>query len=73
MDADRRFTYAYKYGRKEGEVQEYVKVVPFSTDNIPAETIDRFKSSIAPTYELIKLFHTNNPKVGGLNQTVKIK
>src|SRR5690606_22075593 len=28
------FPYEYKYGREEGEIQEYVKVVPFSRSNI---------------------------------------
>ena len=53
-DANGRFTYDYKYGRDEGEIQEYVKVVPFSKENIPAETIDRLRESIPETFRLIK-------------------
>ncbi|GAO44773.1 serine hydrolase [Flavihumibacter petaseus] len=48
-----RFTYAYKYGRSAGNVQEYVKVVPFSRSNIPAETFQRFASMIPAANQLI--------------------
>lgn len=54
VDDQGRFTYNYKYGRKAGEIQEYVKIVPFGRSNIPAETIERFKTMITPTYNLIK-------------------
>lgn len=53
LDAQGRFPYEYKYGRTEGEIQEYVQVVPFSRDNISAETFERFKNSIPETFELI--------------------
>lgn len=72
-DEQGRFTYDYKYGRNAGEIQEYVKVVPFSRANIPAETIDRFKTMIAPAYNLIKTFSTSNPKMATLNEAEKIK
>lgn len=57
-----RFTYDYKYGRNEGDIQEYVKIVPFSEKNIPAETIGRLRSSIPETFKLIKTFNTANSK-----------
>jgi glutamate racemase len=72
-DAQGRFTYDYKYGRNAGEIQEYVKVVPFSKANIPAETIDRFKTLIAPAYRLIQAFGASNPKMATLNKDEKIK
>ena len=56
VDAQGRFPYEYKYGRNEGEIQEYVQVVPFSSNNISADTYARFRSSIPETYELIEEF-----------------
>ena len=66
VNEERHFTYEYKYGRNAGEVQEYVKVVPFSKQNISNEVIDRFKSSIPKTYKLIQSFNTNSDKVANL-------
>jgi len=54
LDEAGRFTYDYKYGRKAGEIQEYIRVVPFSRENIPAETIDRLSATIPATFELIR-------------------
>lgn len=51
-----RFTYGYKYGRKEGQIQEYVKVVPFHKNVIPEETRKRLESSIPLVYKLIREF-----------------
>lgn len=42
-DENGRFTYDYKYGRNPGEIQEYVKVVPFGKNNISEETLDRLR------------------------------
>lgn len=53
IDEQDRFPYDYKYGRSAGEIQEYVKVVPFSKSNIPAETIERFAATIPSTFHLI--------------------
>lgn len=47
------FTYDYKYGRKSGEIQEYVKVVPFSTKTLSPELLKRLKVQIPFTYKLI--------------------
>ena len=44
LDSLGRFTYAYKYGRTPGVFTHDVLVVPFSKDNIDAETIDRLKT-----------------------------
>ncbi|SFC10198.1 Asp/Glu/Hydantoin racemase [Parapedobacter composti] len=52
-DKSGHFTYDYKYGRRAGEIQEYVKVVPFDYSNIPAETIERMKTAIPQTFRLI--------------------
>lgn len=72
-DKEGRFTYNYKYGRNAGEIQEYVKVVPFSRNNIPAETLDRIKTVIPSTYKLIQKFHTDNSKLLTLPEVEKIK
>ncbi len=68
-----RFTYAYKYGRNAGEIQEYVKVVPFSRKNIPAETIDRMGGTIAETFQLIRTFNNHNSKTVALQNEDRIQ
>ena len=72
-DDNGRFPYSYKYGRNEGEIQEYVKIVPFSKNNISAETLDRFKNSIPQTYKLIEAFNGSNHKTNHLEESVRIK
>lgn len=72
IDDQGRFTYAYKYGRNAGETQEYVKIVPFSNNNIPAATIERFKAIIPSTFELIKNFNAANPKLRSMDEAEKI-
>jgi glutamate racemase len=57
LDENGRFTYDFKYGRNAGEIQEYVRVVPFSKENIPAETVDRLKTMIPSTFGLISVFN----------------
>lgn len=73
VDEQGRFTYNYKYGRNAGEIQEYVKVVPFSRNNISDDVISRFKSSIPKTFELIQSFNAKSKKVEGLPVTERIK
>lgn len=72
IDENGRFPYDYKYGRTEGEIQEYVKVVPFSKNNITEETLDRFKNSIPETYNLIEEFNRSNPKTDYLETSARI-
>ncbi len=48
------FTYAYKYGRKAGEIQQYVKRVPFSHRNLSPELLQRLEKKIPLTYKLIQ-------------------
>ncbi len=71
-DADGRFTYDYKYGRNAGEIQEYIKVVPFNKTNVSQETVDRFKSAIPTTFEMLKNFNTSNPKLAKLENQNRI-
>src|SRR5690606_20877595 len=73
LDGIGKFTYDYKYGREAGNIQEYVKRVPFDRDNIPAEMLQRLEGSIPTTYEMIVNFHSGNPKLGNLPQEKKIK
>ena len=46
IDKDGRFPNAYKYGRNANEIQEYVKVVPFSRKNISDTILMRFQKQI---------------------------
>lgn len=73
VDNNGRFTYDYKYGRDEGEIQEYVKIVPFNRTNISDDTIDRLKISVPLVFRLISEFNTNNAKVASLKTDIKIK
>jgi glutamate racemase len=59
LDANRRFTYEYKYGRKAGEIQEYVRVVPFSAGNIPSETLDRLEKGTPLSFRAITEFSSS--------------
>ena len=68
LTMDGRFTYNYKYHRKAGEVQEYVKVVPFSKRNISDDILGRLKVQIPNVYRLIVAFDTKNSKTSGLKE-----
>jgi glutamate racemase len=48
------FTHAYKYGRKAGQIQQYVKRVPFSKRNLSVDLLNRLKTKIPLTYQLIE-------------------
>lgn len=56
LDSAERFTYAFKYGRNVGEIQEYVKVVPFSNTNLSNETLSRLRVITPDVYEEIQMF-----------------
>lgn len=73
VDSNGRFAYDYKYGRNAGEIQEYVKVVPFSRENISDDVISRFKSSIPKTFELIWFFNKDNKKVKDIPESERIR
>lgn len=66
------FTYEYKYGRKAGEIQEYVKMIPFSRLSIPDEILIRLSSQIPVVYDDMINFNYNNSKTGFLNVQDKI-
>lgn len=54
LDVNGDFTFDFKYGRTAGQIQEYVRVVPFSRDNISKETLGRLEFMIPQTYQIIK-------------------
>jgi len=56
IDEKGNFPYAYKYGRKAGNFQQYVKRVPFSERSFPPEVRNHLAKKIPFTFELIKKF-----------------
>jgi glutamate racemase len=60
LDGAGAFTWAYKYGRPAGAIQEYVKFVPFSRETVPAEVMARFARTIPKTSALIERFMRQN-------------
>lgn len=69
---DGSFTYEYKYGRQAGDIQEYVKVVPFSRTSIPGDVLNRLAKQIPEVWDLITEFNTGNPKTGYLSPLERI-
>lgn len=55
LQADGWFTYAYKYGRTEGQQKKYVNFVPFDQKNISPSTYDRIKAALPNVYQQIIL------------------
>lgn len=72
IDQDGRFPYDFKYGRNANEIQEYVKVVPFSRDNISYDILTRFQKQIPYVYQLMQNFNQKNAKAEGLDEASKI-
>ncbi|MEN8124962.1 MAG: Asp/Glu/hydantoin racemase [Bacteroidota bacterium] len=72
IDNEGRFSYEYKYGRNAGEIQEYVKVVPFSRNNISDDILTRFQQQIPYVYQLMQNFNQNSSKTKSLKQEDKI-
>jgi len=72
LDDDGRFPYDYKYGRNAGEIQEYVKMVPFSRNNISNDILNRFEVQIPKVYNLMEKFNSDNTKTKILKESEKI-
>ena len=72
IDADGRFPYDYKYGRNANEIQEYVKVVPFSRKNISYDILTRFQKQIPYVYQLMNTFNQRSTKTKHLKEEDKI-
>ena len=73
VDEAGRFPYDYKYGRNEGEIQEYVKVVPFDRSNIDTDIVERLRASIPETFQLMVDFNERNPKTDHLSPNIRIQ
>ncbi len=71
-DEHGRFTYEYKYGRNANEIQEYVKVVPFSNINVQKEVLKRLEKLIPNTFALIVEFSQSNLKTVNISSENKI-
>lgn len=72
IDKDGRFPYDYKYGRNVNEIQEYVKVVPFSRKNISYDILTRFQKQIPYVYQLMQNFNQKSEKTKHLTTEEKI-
>lgn len=72
IDQAGRFPYDYKYGRAAGEIQEYVKVVPFSRNNLSSEVLTRIQDQMPYVYMLIQHFNENNQKTASLTANDRI-
>jgi len=72
IDAAGGFTYEYKYGRKAGSIQQYVKRVPFSKSNISAAVEKRLNDKAGSSYRLIRAFNKSNPKTVFLKDNEKL-
>lgn len=72
IDEQGRFPYDYKYGRNAHEIQEYVKVVPFSRNNISYDILTRFQKQIPHVYQLMQSFNQKSPKAQHLEEKDKI-
>jgi glutamate racemase len=55
LQPDGWFTYAYKYGRKEGANKNYVLFTPFDKQNISAATYDRLRAALPAVYSHINI------------------
>lgn len=71
-DTSGKFTYEYKYGRKAGDIQQYVKMVPFSRQHIPFETISRLEKTTPNTFKLISDFSKHSSKAREIDTTQRI-
>ncbi len=66
LGPDGTFTYEYKYGRKAGFIQQYVKRVPFSRKSIPEDIVLRLKEKTPFVYDMISRFNRKNTKMKDL-------
>ena len=72
LDGVGKLSYDYKYGREAGNIQEYVKRVPFSKQNISEDIIERLETSIPTTFSMITGFSQNNQKLQSIPENDKI-
>lgn len=72
LNSEGGFPYDYKYGRSAGEIQEYVKRVPFSKRTISEDVLNRLKNKIPFTFKLIRSFNSSNSKTNFLTPEEKL-
>ena len=72
LDSSGNFTYEYKYGRDAGDIQEYIKRVPFSKKTISPEVTQRLAEKVPLVFELIVRFNHSNPKTEYLPMEIKM-
>ena len=73
LSEDGSLTYDYKYGRRAGEIQEYVKCVPFSRSVLPEDMLLRLADQVPGVYDLIMKFNRENIKMLYLADDERIK
>jgi glutamate racemase len=71
IDAQGKFTYEYKYGRKIGEIQQYVKRIPFSRENISDAVIGRLSAKVPLIFDMMQKFNRDNSKTRFLKENEK--
>ena len=69
---DGSFTYEYKYGRTAGDIQEYVRIVPFSRASIPGDILDRLSQQVPDVYDMMVSFNRDNTKTEYLTAEKRI-
>jgi len=69
---DGSFTYEYKYGRTPGDIQEYVKVVPFSRTTIPDDILNRLSQQVPTLFDMMVFFNRDNAKTKYLTDGQRI-
>ena len=62
LDSMGNFTYEYKYKRNAGNIQEYVKRIPFSKSNLHPDVVDMLKGKTPLVFKLIRNFNQTNGK-----------
>ncbi len=73
LDSAGNFTYEYKYGRKSGNFQQYVRRLPFSRQSILPAVEQRLKDKAGESFKLIRDFNRSNPKTVFLKDIDKLK
>jgi len=72
LDSLGHFTYAYKYGRDAGDIQEYVKRVPFSKETISIGVTLRLAEKVPLVFDEIVRFNQSNRKTEYIPAELKI-
>lgn len=62
------FTYEYKYGRDAGNIQQYVKRVPFNKSNLHPDVIEMLREKTPLIYKMITDFNQKNEKTKYLRE-----